>query len=106
MTEPDSFVSSLRMVAVWREELMPELHCYTDDTDTVVAASIEDARAAWKAHLGDDREHDDTDYPFELVPDEQKLRIDNAFDDGKMVEKAAGDWAASNGRGFLCSTEY
>lgn len=80
-----------------------ELHCYTDDTDTVVATSPEDALEVWVAHTGGKL---DAECTFELVPDDRLLRINNAFDDGKAVEKTALEWAKSNGRGFLCSTEY
>jgi hypothetical protein len=78
------------------------LHVFSDGTDTVVAASLEDALAVWTEHAGE--REDDMD-PFELVPDEKPLTITDA-DDGTMETKTAGQWADDNGRGFMCSTEW
>ena len=43
--------------------------------------------------------------PFELVPDEKPLTIEDA-EDGTKETKTAGEWADDNGRSFLCSTEW
>lgn len=90
-----------------------ELHCYTDDTDTVVAESPEDAIAAWEEYVGDKWDLE-MNGAWDLVPDDRKLKIwcdgmgtpDEPDANGaQVIERTAKEWADEQGRGWLCSTE-
>jgi hypothetical protein len=102
--------------------MMPDtatLHLFTDGTDTVTAADVEDAWAVWCETIGEKRE----DYPdteWSQVPDDQPFLIvmdlddhpeykgyplSGRYDNHANVTKPAAEWAAQ-GRGFLCSTEW
>lgn len=52
-------------------------HLYTDDVDTVVATSLEEASLSWSDWAGDS--HDDQSNPWEQIPDDQMFPI--FFDD-------------------------
>lgn len=105
---------------------MPELHLYTNDVDTFVACSEQDALAAfgefcgWEPGDPDFEQQADT---FERIPDDKIIEVD--FVDGEVrdidlgglertdivgerfkVKTTAGDWAKRCARGMLCSTEY
>lgn len=89
------------------------LHCYTDDCDTVIAESVEDANRAWEAWSGPSGVHDPE--AWDQVPDEQTITIHcdasgapSTPGDGGVgpVTKTAAEWAAGRGRGFLCTTEW
>ena len=97
-------------------------HLYTNETDTVVAESPEDASKVWSDYTGE--ECDSEEYPWSLIPDEENDSIlfeeevnPEYIPDGAKVEKidgvtritaTAGSWAKSRFSydGFLCSTEY
>lgn len=78
-----------------------------DQTDSVVARSPEDAWQVWVSTNGEDRA-DYAHLEWERMPDEMELTItdDNLPRDQRKQTKTCGEWAASNGRGFLCSTEW
>lgn len=85
-----------------------ELHVYSSECDWVIAYSPEDARIAYDESLGMPREDDDE---FTLCDDSAELSIltdenSNISDSGTAVKKTMREWVVSQGRGFLCSTEY
>lgn len=81
---------------------MPELHVYKNDCDWYVAASPEDAANAC---------HEHTEVPLDeiatFVPlaDDSPLTVTDEDDEPPKLTKTCAEWARSNGRGFLCSTE-
>lgn len=81
------------------------LHVFRNECDWYVAASPTDAAQAYRDFVGDDPDPDD---PFELLDDDRPLTITSDPDARKpeKVTKTCAEWARSNGRGFLCSTEY
>lgn len=80
------------------------LHVFADeeDADYVVAASPDDAAIAWCEHTLSPTGDAGT---FYQIDDARVLSIRNEESD-PLVKKTAAEWATSNGRGFLCSTEY
>ena len=104
---------------------MTELHMYTNETDTVIAYSPEDANAVLIEHWGmveEDVEglddwHEWTDKEkftlyYDQVPDEddkpfmrRSLRSDH--DNWEwMVKATVAEWIVLRGRGFFASSEY
>ena len=100
------------------------LHVYTNDTDTVIAADLDDVRAIVEAQIGCTLEAEGWSLDdWRQVPDDKPLTIvDNEGDLAKRgetiippppgldvyprVTKTCAEWVASDGRGFLCSTEF
>lgn len=88
------------------------LHVFQSECDWVVAESLDDAFKVMLEHTGETRkdlEEYDADY-FEQLADDHKVSI---IDDGDLpsaewtrTTKTCAEWAKSDGRGFLCSTEY
>jgi|JI10StandDraft_1071094.scaffolds.fasta_scaffold79507_5 hypothetical protein len=75
-----------------------------DETELVVAASEEDAQAAIAEHIGDKPE-DVARRAWQEIPADRVIEI--GTDDGRgVLKKTAAEWVASDGRGFLCSTEW
>lgn len=64
---------------------MDELHVYSNDTDTYVAASTDDAKAVYAETYGEQYPLDD--YPFEMVGDETTSSSSCSF--------SGASWAAS-----------
>lgn len=92
------------------QENAVELRVWTDDTDTVVAADLADAQKVWEEHHGSTFEQEMmTLDDWSQVPDDKPITIHNVdgrgTDDDKLTLTAA-EWAARDGRGFLCSTEW
>lgn len=95
---------------------MAERHLYSDEFDTYVAESLEQANEFMLERTGMTRE-DAEKYDCWLTPvdDDKKLRVYQGEDDGCManheefeknsVEKTAREWAAEQPLGFFCSTE-
>ena len=96
------------------------LRAYTDDHDTYVAFSGQDADKAYEEFVGDPRDQADSD-PWEGISlfgklnvySEDKLRHYPLFAKVKKneygginISAPAWAWVFDNGRGFLCSTEY
>lgn len=103
----------------------PALACWTNDTDTIVACSADDAWSVWEEHTGEKRD----DYPddeWRRIDDHDEVRIrldgitaldlsrgalQHGFsgvvgDAARVVVDLASVWARENGRCFLCSTEW
>lgn len=89
-----------------------KLEVWTDGTDTVVCHGRYDIAAAVTWNRGTfESDVDD----FDRIEDDKAIRInvsDDADDfkagcdsEGRLTLTAA-QWAAKNGRGLLCSTEY
>lgn len=87
---------------------MSELRVFTNGTDTVVAADLADAQRVVEAHHGVTFEQEGWSLDeWEEVPSDQLITIwDEGYDALLYTSKTAADWVASDGRGFLCSTEY
>jgi hypothetical protein len=88
---------------------IPEaLFLFTDDQDTVVASDMLDAAEVWTKHQGstyEDAVGDKFDECWRRIGDDEVIKIHND-EGGETVTKRAKEWAASNGRGFLCSTDW
>ncbi len=86
---------------------------HLDSAYRVVALSADDACAAYRESTGDDAisdREDDGESMWERCDDGEVLAI---IDDVELepeqqttTTKTCGEWAAINGRGFLCSTEW
>jgi hypothetical protein len=81
--------------------------------DTVVAASVEDAKAVWIAFTGATENSFDPEN-WEEIPNDRVIGIwcdadgkptEIEGDGATLVRRTAAEWATSNGRGFFCSTE-
>lgn len=83
---------------------MSDLKVWTNDTDTVIAADLADVKRVIADHYGSD-EFDEDD-SWRLRSDERPLKIHNFDGNETAVTKTNAEWIASEGRGFLCSTEY
>lgn len=81
---------------------MAELNLWTDDTETYIAESAEQAREMQSKILGGE----ETDIEeWHIREDKGPLKIDLSEEDKGHVEKTHAEWIASNGPGFLCSTD-
>jgi len=78
------------------------LFVFGDDHDWVIAHSEADASVVWNEHTG--AVHDDDADPWVQLDDDVTLKI--AEDDGSISERLVTEWAALDGRGFLCSENY
>lgn len=89
--------------------------CY-DDTDTIIAESVEDSKAVLKemgCYTEDYEENEWVELPgdetltitFEEERD-QRDRPEGAVVNELRVTATVGAWIKHNGRGFLCSTEW
>jgi hypothetical protein len=78
-----------------------------------VACCIADAWDVWTETTGES----DRGYREDLapVPDDRPLRVwslpdgtiaEEGEDEAAPVERTCGEWAAREGRGFLCSSEF
>lgn len=94
---------------------MKDLHvfCYRD-CDFVVAHDLEDAWACLEEQTGEGFRGDGGIENWERLPGDRMLTIwceadgdvAQVDEDGaEPVERTCAEWAARNGRGFLCSTE-
>lgn len=78
------------------------LYVWTDKVEWVVASSLDDVREVLRQYRGDD---DIIIENFVKLPDDKAIVIGD--ENGALkTSKTAAEWAAENGRGFLCSTEY
>ena len=90
------------------------LHVFTMliGPDTVVARDFDDAWTVWAEAYGEDRADYEEHDQWRRRPDGERLSIINedrasvSPDEWTRTTKTCGEWAAENGRGFLCSTEY
>lgn len=90
-----------------------QLHVFEGDDEWFVAYDAEDAWAAWAEFCGEKREDYDLDgEPYwTLCPDgaPRKIHMEEPRDDGsepEIMTKTNAEWAASNGRGYLCSRDW
>lgn len=91
-----------------REAAERVLHLFKlDDTCTVVARDEDDAWAVWCDSIGEKRE-DYQGSSWEQVPDDELVSIirDVYAEHHVKDTMTAAEWAAKDGRGFLCSTEW
>lgn len=94
---------------------MSERHLYSDDTDTYVAESLDQANGFMLDHTGMGRdEAEQWGAWLDPVPDEKKIRVYMGEDDcvanaeefmKNSEEKTAKEWAAEQPLGFFCSSE-
>lgn len=84
------------------------MRVFTNGTDTVVAADLADAQRVVEAHYGATFEQEgwSLDEWREVAGDKTISICTNPDEDSDPVSKTASEWASSDGRGFLCSTEF
>ena len=83
------------------------MQVYTNGTDTVVAESIDDVRAVVEAQYGCTMESEGWSLDeWHRVKDDKPITITNYDDQGNKLTLTAAEWAARDGRGLLCSTEW
>jgi hypothetical protein len=83
------------------------LRVFTNDVDTVVARDLHDAQRVVEAYYGATFEQEGWSLDeWGEVPGDKPITIrnDRGWDD--KATKTASEWSISNGRGFLCSTEW
>jgi hypothetical protein len=80
------------------------LKVWTDGTDTVIAEDIRDVQKVIE-ELHGSWESEDDDWG-EVKDESEVITIHNFDGNGAVLSKTAGEWIVSEGRGFLCSTEY
>lgn len=80
---------------------MADLKLWHDGTETYVAESAEEARRMQTQLIGDWDATPLEQWKERTAPDPLMLHIE---DEGP-VEKTLAEWIATNGKGFLCSTE-
>jgi hypothetical protein len=86
-----------------------QLRVFTNRTDTVVAPDLGDAQRVVEQHYGATFEQEGWSLDeWSEVTGTKLITIRNAHGEGwdDKETKTAAAWAASNGRGFLCSTEW
>lgn len=79
------------------------LNLWTDDTETYVADSAEQAREMQVKCLGENP--DDLD-EWHIRKEKGPLTIDLSEQDLGKVTLTHAEWIERNGPGFLCSSEY
>lgn len=88
---------------------MSNFRVFTNHTDTVVAVDLADVQSVIEQHYGATFEQEGwTLDEFSEVPGNRNITIRNIHDRGwdDKETRTAAEWAASNGRGLLCSTEW
>lgn len=84
---------------------MEQLRVYRNDViEWVIAESPEEAAELAKEYAGEPDPDWETG-PWRALPDDDTLAIEDE-DLALVVTKTCAEWVASNGRGFLASTEY
>lgn len=79
------------------------LKVWTDATDTVIAEDIHDVRRVMEAHAGS---WESSDGDWRVIDGDKQIKIHNLTGHEDTVAKTADEWVKSEGRGFLCSTEW
>ena len=101
---------------------MTELHCFYTDEHIVVAKSLEDACENWDEWTNTHYEDYDDDDAWEdahfivqipdektfavFVEDELKTKPEGVEIEGAVWKATSRAWAESQGRGYLCGSEY
>lgn len=90
--------------------LVNKFKVWTNGTDTVIAANLADVRSVIEAQIGCTLEQEGWSLDdWSALPDEEPLTINLEEQPEGLdpkVTKTCAEWVASEGRGFLCSTEY
>ena len=90
-------------------DVVNKLSIWTNDTDKVVAVDLDDVKKVLQGHCGSNEFDDEVNNgEWYKVADDQPITIvtlDGPDGDTKIT-KTASEWIASDGRGFLCSTEF
>lgn len=91
------------------------LKIWTNGIDTVIAKDLNDVRELIAVHtrLMTGSDEFDEDAKWQVCDNDERLEISDAddggttsdADDGGTTTKTCAEWIASEGRGFLCSTE-
>lgn len=84
------------------------LHVFTNGTDTVIAYDLADTQALIEATYGVTFEQEGWLIgDWHEVAGDKTITVNWETDDG-VVKKAmtAAEWGSTEGRSFLCSTEY
>lgn len=86
----------------------PKLRVFTNGTDTVAAYDLADTKDLVEATYGTTFEAEGWSIDdWHEVADDKPITINLETDDGIVKETMlASEWAASEGRSLLCSTEY
>lgn len=85
------------------------LKVFTNHVDTVVAKDLDDVAAVLANHYGSTMEEEGWSLDdWGEVADEKVITIRNFNDRGwdDKGTRTAAEWARTEGRGFLCSTEW
>jgi hypothetical protein len=86
-----------------------DLRVWTNDVDTVVARDLADVQVVVEAQYGSTFEQEGWSLDdWAQVPDDESITVRNVHDRGwdDTETHTAREWAARNGRGLLCSTEW
>lgn len=86
-----------------------QLCVFTNRTDTVIAADLADVQRVVEQHYGATFEQEGWSLDeWSAVTRTKLITVRNAHGEAwdDMETKTAAEWAVSNGRGFLCSTEW
>lgn len=82
---------------------MSDLKCWTDGTDTIVAASKERAMEIQRQVTGVSIDEQEPAAEWSQLQPDKPQRI---FDDNdKAVTKTIAAWIQENGEGYLCSSQ-
>lgn len=100
----------------------PTLHVWHNDIDWIIAPNLDAVRAIVEAHYGSTFEDEgwdledfeqlegDTPITINIEDDNDRKRFEPVFicehTGYTKARKTAAEWAAINGAGFLCSTEF
>lgn len=88
---------------------------YANDNDVYIADDVDDLRAAWEEHTGDNWDDFGDAAAWHVVDPEATLSIwcdesgaptEPEADGAAIVTKTATEWAAERPRGMLCSEDY
>jgi len=85
------------------------MRVFTNHTDTVVASDLADVERVIEEHCGYTFEQEGMSLDdWSEVPSDEPITICNLNDGGPddKETRTAAEWAALDGRGVLCSTEW
>lgn len=85
---------------------MADLHVFHDEEDWYVAHSVSDAESLRDAHYGEARPTEMLQLPEDKIIGVLCNEKGEPDDWGKGVDLTAAEWAAKQGRGYLCSVDF
>jgi len=88
------------------EKVEEELKCFHNDVDWVIAKNIDDVWIVWCDHIGENKEDYIEDFHWKELPMNEVLTMYDENKDNTTTKKTVKQWIASEGRGFLMSTEF